>query len=112
MIDLTDLDNIGAVWSYDQYPFIIASKVTQIRNDGMVYAPAFTGWFDPIRILPLDIINRIQSGTNDLRARKRVDQYNLDVVYVELLNEMTDEECGISLVDVDKLYPYSKKSID
>lgn len=104
MPDETILENMGAIWSYDQFPFILAAGVTKMRADGMVYAPSYQGWFDPIRVIPEDTAKDMRLQIERIRSRKRQDERRLNIEYAELFNEITDKLIGISVIDIKKKY--------
>jgi hypothetical protein len=51
----TPLLEAFAFWRYggDHGQLAVGARVTRLRDDGLVYAPSYQGWFRPIRMLPL-----------------------------------------------------------
>jgi hypothetical protein len=51
----TPLLEAFAFWRYggDHGQLAVGARVTRLRDDGLVYAPSYQGWFRPIRMLPI-----------------------------------------------------------
>jgi hypothetical protein len=75
--------NLFAFWEYDLYPYMLGGVASSMNDEGYVYIKSYQSWFNPFKLVPIDIGKILYVQVEGLREEYRI-------VEAELKKEYTD----------------------
>ena len=89
---MTDLDlaTLVALWTYDQFPYLLGGHVTRMDPDGAVETREFGKghWFIPIKLLPAPAGEALLEQLKTLKAKRDTEMRAIDVEWRRELEKL------------------------